>query len=293
MKYLNLTEGFNPFDAEEHECVNHTSFFFSAGEPQVKIEEGDYDHIMITSRITSMNEYMMLVTAVEAASELCKVSVFTPYFPGSRQDRRMQFGEPLSVKVFASIFNDYNLCGIHTFDNHSDVSTALLNKCINHDNHEFVDLCLGDLYDSRKDLAYLVSPDAGSNKKIKDLAAFLNDGDDLPVIKCDKTRNVSDGSISGFEVYSDDLKGADCYIVDDICDGGGTFVGLASELKKKNAGKIYLIVSHGIFSRGLNIFKGVIDGIYTTDSWRSQFDWEQKERECTNLVKIIPFKEFL
>ena len=58
------------------------------------------------------------------------------------------------------------------------------------------------------------------------------------------------GEINGFGVYADDLGGKDGVIVDDLCDGGGTFNGLAKKLKEKNVGKLYLIVSHGIFSNG-------------------------------------------
>jgi ribose-phosphate pyrophosphokinase len=54
--------------------------------------------------------------------------------------------------------------------------------------------------------------------------------------------------------------------VDDICDGGGTFIGLAALLKSHNAGHIVLIVSHGIFSKGFDLAH--IDAIYTTNSFK-------------------------
>ena len=72
--------------------------------------------------------------------------------------------------------------------------------------------------------------------------------------------------LTGFKVYAEDLKGCDCLIVDDICDGGGTFIGLANELKNKNAGKLYLAVSHGIFSRGFDDLEKCFTKIFTTDS---------------------------
>ena len=54
--------------------------------------------------------------------------------------------------------------------------------------------------------------------------------------------------------------------MDDICDGGGTFIGLASELMSKNAGAIYLAVTHGIFSNGFDGLNRKFRGIFTTDS---------------------------
>lgn len=60
-------------------------------------------------------------------------------------------------------------------------------------------------------------------------------------------------------------------------DGGGTFTGLAKELRNKNAGKLYLAVSHGIFSKG---FDGLNDfeKIFTTNSF--------KDIEHEKVVKI-------
>lgn len=69
-------------------------------------------------------------------------------------------------------------------------------------------------------------------------------------------------------IANNDLQGKDLYIVDDICDGGGTFTILSKELKKRNCGKVNLIVSHGIFSKGEAPLKENIDAVYTTDSFK-------------------------
>ena len=77
-------------------------------------------------------------------------------------------------------------------------------------------------------------------------------------------------------------------IVDDICDGGRTFTGIAKALKNKNAGNIYLAVSHGIFSDGFEKFIGLIDGIFTTNSFG---DIENEALEIINLnTFIFPFE---
>jgi ribose-phosphate pyrophosphokinase len=91
------------------------------------------------------------------------------------------------------------------------------------------------------------------------------------VLECSKHRDVKTGQLSGFKVQSDDMQGRDCLIVDDICDGGGTFLGLAEALKAKGAGRLYLAISHGIFSKGVEPLTTVFDHIFTTDSIRN---WE-------------------
>ena len=89
------------------------------------------------------------------------------------------------------------------------------------------------------------------------------------MVECSKSRDVKTGKLSGFKVYTDDLQGRDCIIIDDICDGGGTFMGLATALKQKNVGKLYLAVSHGIFSKGFDDLAQYFDAIFTTDSFRT------------------------
>lgn len=319
MKYLNLTKGFNPFNSNPDNTVKFESFFFNGGEPHIKLHMASMplrDNITITSRLNNMNDFGMLLVATEAIKQSNKcenLELFIPYFPGARQDRRMIAGEPLTVKVYSDIINSCCYDMVTVFDPHSDVTPALINNCEVIDNHDFVKRVLLRIMDKTMidpigqqylnwNKPIIISPDAGSNKKCNSLIKFLNFTQIRPVeeqsklyslIKCDKTRDVTNGNITGFEVYSNDLQGKDCIIVDDICDGGGTFIGLAKELKKKNASDIYLIVSHGIFSKPLKELKPYFKKIYTTDSWRSEFDWEQKERDCTDLVEIIPFNKFL
>jgi ribose-phosphate pyrophosphokinase len=56
-------------------------------------------------------------------------------------------------------------------------------------------------------------------------------------------------------------------IIDDICDGGRTFIEIAKILKEEKKDiKISLIVTHGIFSAGLKELYEYFDMIVTTNS---------------------------
>jgi len=79
-----------------------------------------------------------------------------------------------------------------------------------------------------------------------------------------KHRNVNTGKIINTSVHGD-VKNKTCVICDDIIDGGATFIILADLLKKMGANKVYLIVTHGFFTKQYDVLKN-IDGIYTTDS---------------------------
>jgi len=60
-------------------------------------------------------------------------------------------------------------------------------------------------------------------------------------------------------------------IVDDICDGGATFILLAKELYAAGAKEVNLFVTHGIFSKGLiPLYEAGIKRIFTQDGEASE-----------------------
>ncbi len=86
-------------------------------------------------------------------------------------------------------------------------------------------------------------------------------------IRADKSRNMATGQITETVVYADDLTGKACVIVDDLCDGGRTFIELAKVLRAKGAAKIALVVTHGIFSKGKEPLNKYIDYTYALHDW--------------------------
>lgn len=258
---LNLDPGFTPLG--EKNSITHKSFLFAGGEPHIKITDGfnTAEPVTITQRINSFNDLGLICITVDALKRMGvkEINLFIPYFPAARQDRVMVPGEPLSVKVYADIINAMALASVTVFDPHSEVTPALLNNCVTVSNHQFIQEVIAKIGTEVK----LISPDGGALKKIYKVSEFLGGAE---VVECSKSRDVKTGKLSGFKVYSDDLAGADCLIVDDICDGGGTFIGLAEALKAKNAGKLYLAISHGIFSKGFDELGKYFEQIFTTDS---------------------------
>lgn len=261
---LNLDQNFKPYGTQNE--INYDFFTFSGGEPHIKIISNlnTVNKVTITQRIQSFNDVGILLLAVNALKNMgiSKLDLLLPYFPAARQDRLMVSGEALSVKVYADIINSQNFNSVTVFDPHSEVTPALLNNCTVINNFSFIK---GITEQLDKNLV-LISPDGGALKKIYKVAAYLQNYD---VIECSKSRDVKTGKLSGFKVYTDDLNGKDCLIVDDICDGGGTFLGLAKELKAKNAGNLYLAISHGIFSKGFESLGTAFKKIFTTNSFKT------------------------
>ena len=257
---LNLDQNFKPLDGEE---LKFESFTFSGGEPHIKINPNfeTAKGVTITHRLNSFNDVGLLCLAVDALKRMQVeiVDLYIPYFPAARQDRVMIKGEPLSVKVYADLINSLGFKRVFVFDAHSEVTPAVLNNCEVIANHKFIASVMEEICNQ----GILISPDGGALKKIYKVSEFLGG---VEVVECSKSRNVKTGKLSGFKVYADDLRGKDCLIVDDICDGGGTFIGLAEELRNKNAGKLYLAISHGIFSKGFSELSSSFERIFTTNS---------------------------
>ncbi|UWY29050.1 ribose-phosphate diphosphokinase [Flavobacterium sp. TR2] len=275
---LNLDPKFAPFQNQEE--IKFQSFTFSGGEPHIKIAP-DFDanrKVTVTHRLNSFNDLGLLCVTIDALRRMDVkiIDLFIPYFPAARQDRVMIPGEPLSVKVYADIINAMQLNKVFVFDAHSEVTPALLNNSTVIPNYTFIKAVLENIGNNVK----LISPDGGALKKIYKVSEFLGG---VEVVECSKSRDVKTGKLSGFKVYEDDLQGMDCLIVDDICDGGGTFVGLAEELKKKNAGKLYLAVSHGIFNKGFEVLN-CFDGIFTTNSFK---DFEGESVKVIKLETLV------
>ena len=88
------------------------------------------------------------------------------------------------------------------------------------------------------------------------------------IITATKVRDLKTGNILRTEIpVLDQHNNLKYVIVDDICDGGRTFIELAKVIKdSRPTAKIYLVVTHGIFSVGFDFLVQYFDGIYTTNS---------------------------
>lgn len=257
----------------EHSDIAFKPLLFPDGQPHIKIDVQQLAAIdraaplRLFTRLNNANDLFLALFVKNTLDylEFAHVELHVSYLMAARMDRVMLEGEPFSLKVVAGIINQAQFRKVVIFDPHSEVSTALIDRAYAVTNHAFVRDALADYWkrNTAQDFC-LVSPDAGALKKIHKLAQFLEVDN---VVECMKERDVKTGKLTNFKTTTDDLRGQVCFIVDDICDGGGTFAGTAKMLKEKGATKVILIVSHGIFSKGLQI--DFVDEIYTTDSFRA------------------------
>lgn len=181
-----------------------------------------------------------------------------PYLPYARQDRVMTEGESLSVKVVCDFINSLKFEKVFVKDIHSDVGAALLDNLVHIKQSDCAFNLLGFC---RPENTILISPDAGAEKKVFDVAKKLGYTD---IIRASKVRNVATGKIERTTII-DEISMKDMLIVDDLADAGGTFIALAEAIRNDSwyeGQKISLYVTHGLFSAGVDKFKGIFDKIY-------------------------------
>ena len=214
-------------------------------------------HVNITAHIKSSNHLMALLMITDALRRIGaeKIELIMPYIPYARQDRVNNLGESLSIKVFTDLINSQNYNTVEIWDSHSDVAVALLDRCHHVRQQDMVpyNVVFGKT---------LVSPDAGALKKIYTFATVF---DIANIVKADKIRDTKTGEISGTAVHfnGNETDNTHFIIADDICDGGRTFIELAKEIKRTfPLAKVDLLVTHGIFSKGFDVFVGWINRIY-------------------------------
>ena len=238
---------------------------FPAGEAHVKVandtaEPGGTTEIA-TLRGTNGDDLLMLDMWADAVRQRGSRSVaLVPYLPGARQDRGLPFG----AKVYADVLNGFHIDQVIAFDPHSPVVVGLVDHLTVVTSEQVVrDAVLdveGDAYTG------IIAPDKGAVARATAVAESCG----LPLYRAEKHRNPDTGKLDGFSCEPLPADGR-FLVVDDICDGGGTFMGLASStgLPKERLG---LWVSHGVFSGRAPQLAEHFGEIVTTDSYPAQND---------------------
>ena len=280
MKTLNLTDleksdikyKINNYpDGQSNITIESLSCSLHEGSAQIPLKDL-YGGVEIKSRLNNFKDLELVICATKSLRSLGikDISLYTPYFLGSRSDRKFEIGGNNYLKdVICPIINSLEFSSVITMDPHSYVLEACLNNFKTEDIRDFYKLAHINLnLDSNNTI--IVCPDAGAQKRAQVAAKQMGIND---IITCSKERD-SNGKLNKFVVPNIQRFGnKDFVIVDDICDGGGTFNNIGYDVRLQQAGtgmagKRYLIITHGIFSKGLGELQQYFDGIYTTNSYQ-------------------------
>ena len=250
--------------------------------------------VRINTRLNSFNDLEILICATKALRNITNkpITLYVPYFLGSRSDRKFVNGGVNYLKqVICPIINSLNFESVIVMDPHSDVLEACLNNFSKVNNFALVDDALSYLIgDDEEDQVVLVSPDAGAYKKVFDVAQEFRITN---IVTATKVRDLKTGAILRTEVPTlDQHKDLKYIIIDDICDGGRTFIELAKAIKEQRpTAKVYLVVTHGIFSAGYSELGQYFEKIYTTNSYKdiSEVEFHGSELLPTKVKQLNIF----
>ncbi len=196
---------------------------------------------------------LFLVDSVTQCGGLIE-RLILPYVPGARQDRINFTGDVLFTSAsVASLINDRPFNLVKILDPHSTTIRSFIRNVAEYPLGKVADM-LPNTYDG------VIAPDKGAMRRAAVFAAAMGH---RPLIQAEKQRDPSNGVLSGFAVKVE--KGKHYLVADDICDGGGTFIGLAEKIKEQGA-TADLYVSHGIFSKGTKHLRQYYKNIYSTNS---------------------------
>ncbi|MGB4811764.1 MAG: hypothetical protein WBP13_04695 [Methylophilaceae bacterium] len=220
-------------------------------------------HFEQEAELVWVNQLISLLNAINI--EIAEL--FIPYLPYARQDKAISNESTFAKQVFLNMLFTNKVNKISTLDVHS------------HD--DVVSSYSPAVYIAQAIATFkptvLVFPDASAYKRY----AQVLDTSLFAVIVLDKVRNQATGQISALTLdttnttaslieASVDLSILQSYqmlIIDDICDGGATFINAALYLHTHYQCQVALYVTHGIFSKGFEkMISAGISAFFTTQS---------------------------
>lgn len=191
-------------------------------------------------------------------------TLYMPYLPYARQDKEISNETTFNLHTFASIINSLNFSSVLATDVHNiTLCSKLINNFRNLDVEMIQDQVLRVVRPT-----YTVFPDAGAKERYKYLEKYP------PTLSFEKVRNPLNGNLTSvfipdkeFDKEATIPEKSSYLIIDDICDGGATFINIANILYNTyKASKVSLFVTHGIFSKGRKHLEDAGITLYTTNS---------------------------
>jgi phosphoribosylpyrophosphate synthetase len=170
-------------------------------------------------------------------TKMVKVAnLYISYLPYARQDKNIDNSKTFALHTFSMLLNTLNFQKVIIEDVHSPVALELIK------NSETIIPSPDKLAEELN--AIVCFPDNGAASKYKTKKSSVT---------LEKTRNQTTGELKMAPLKAH-ITG-NVLIFDDLCDKGGTFILAAKELYNAGANEVYLYVSHGIFSAGLEPLK--------------------------------------
>ncbi|KDE41580.1 ribose-phosphate pyrophosphokinase [Metamycoplasma hyosynoviae] len=229
----------------------------------------------------NLMQLLIFIDSLKRASAK-HINVVITYYGYARQDRKAAGRQPITAKLVADLLEKAGCTKIIAIDLHNPSIQGFFNIPVDDLRGQFI---FANELRSRKNDFVIVSPDHGGAVRARQLSELLNNGEQIAII--DKRRTGP--NVSEIMGVLGNVKDKNVVIFDDIIDTGGTIINAARALKEKGAKKIIVAATHGLFSKGFEMFENepVIDEVIITDSTNKE------DLKHFKKLKILSLAEFL
>ena len=222
------------------------------------------------------DHYQDLKRIISAATgKARRINVIMPFLYESRQHKRTK-RESLDCALALEELNAMGVSNIITFDAHDPrVQNAIPLSGFDSFNppYQFLKALFRAVPDiiPDKDHLMIISPDEGAMHRAVYFSNVLGVDMGMFYKRRDYSRIVGGKNpIVAHEFLGDDVRGKDVIIVDDMISSGGSMLDVAKKLKERNAGRVFVCTTFGLFTDGFDSFddyydKGYINKVVTTN----------------------------
>lgn len=227
----------------------------------------DFSDPFINERINSYEDLFFIKSLKDICdyNNIQNVELFIPCLFQQQHDRRFENNQSFEGRLVAEFINSCNFSKVTVFHPHSDVIVGQINKCHIKDNSEYIQWVLRQIPTNN---LIMMSSDAGGFKPLIKLTEHIEWKGDT--YSASKSRDPKTHKLTQL-IDRQDFGGKDLLIIDDLCVGGGTFIGLAQMLRERNCGKLYLAVSHITVPIINDTLLEEFDLIFTTNSKYNEY----------------------
>lgn len=237
------------------------------GSSYVTTDNRDYEVV----KVNSYEDLWHLRQLVDAKNNLgVKPTISIPNLIDAQADRRFGTNQSSGLRLVLEFLKKMKAEFVIFHPHNPEVVESILGSNVQiFSNMSYITWVLRKLRDyGEKDLI-LMSTDAGGFKPLMKLCDEIAWGGE--VVSASKSREYKDKKTRLIQqVGTQDFRGKSVLIIDDICVGGGTFIGLAKILKERNVDKIYLAVSHATMEKLNPELFTEFDKVFVTNS---KFDY--------------------
>lgn len=213
-----------------------------------------------TNHMSPDDHYQDLKRVISAVGgKARRITVIMPFLYESRQHKRTA-RESLDCALALQELTNMGVESIITFDAHDPrVQNAIPLKSFEtvRPTYQFIKALLQNVPDVKMDADHMmvISPDEGGMGRAIYFANVLGIDMGMFYKRRDYTKIVDGRNpIVAHEFLGSDVEGKDMLIIDDMISSGDSMIDVATELKKRKAGRIFVASTFGLFTNGLEKF---------------------------------------